>query len=256
MRYIIDIHSHLVYDVDDGAKDIGETLYMIKEAYNAGFTDIILTPHYMEDFYIKETLEISKKISIIKEELRDIKVNLYEGNEIYANSNLIELIKERKATSLAKSKYILFELPMQELPINLDEIVYNILENGGVPVIAHPERYLYVHNDPNILIDYIDKGVLFQANYGSLIGIYGTKTKEIVKSLLLNNMIHFLGSDNHRPNSIYREMPKIIDMLNKIIGKERVEELTTINPVRILKDESIDIKNPIPLRKTMWGNWK
>lgn len=250
---MIDIHSHLVYDVDDGSQNIEETLHMINEAYNAGFTDIILTPHYMQNFYIKESMEISNKIDNIKDHIKNLKINLYHGNEIYANENLINFIKEKKAVSLAGSKYILFELPIQENPLNLEEIVYVILENGYIPIIAHPERYRYVQENPNMLIYYIESGVLFQANYGSIIGLYGTKTKETVKKLLSHNMIHFLGSDNHFPNSIYKKMPEILISLKKIIGEEKLEEISTINPSKILKNEIIDIDPPTSIKKGFLG---
>lgn len=253
---MIDIHSHLIYNVDDGAKSIEETLYMIKEAYNVGFTDIILTPHYMIDYYTEDSTENAKKIDSIRDRLDNIKVTLHQGNEIYANANLINLVKEKKAVTLAESKYILFELPMHENPFNLDEIVYSILENGYVPIIAHPERYKYVQENPNMLIDYKERGVLFQSNYGSIVGRYGDNVKETLKKLLKSNMIHFLATDTHRPNTLYNSMPKIIKELNKLIKKDKVEELTTINPLKILKNEDIEVEEPIFIKNSVWKFWK
>ncbi len=253
---MIDIHSHLVNNVDDGSKNIEESILMINEAYEAGFTDIILTPHYMENFYTKESIEIAEKVNKIKEKISNINLNIYQGNEIYISSELINFVKEKKAITLADSKYILFELPMQQIPFNLDEVIYLILSNGYVPIIAHPERYLYVQENPNILIDYIERGVLFQANYGSVVGIYGGSVKATVKKLLTNNMIHFLGSDNHSSNTIYKNIPKIITILNKLIGEEKVKELTNTNPMKILKNENFDIEAPIPIKKSICKFWK
>lgn len=253
---MIDIHTHLIYNSDDGSKSIEETLYMLKEAYNVGFTDIILTPHYMTNYYIEDSTENAKKIDSIRDRLDNIKVILHQGNEIYANANLINLIKEKKVVPLAESKYILFELSMHENPFNLDEIVYSLLENGYVPIIAHPERYKYVQENPNMLIDYIERGVLFQSNYGSIIGRYGDNAKETIKKLLNSNMIHFLGTDNHRPNTIYNSMPEIIKVLNKVVGKDKVEELSTINPMKILKNEDFEVEEPILIKKKIWQFWK
>lgn len=253
---MIDIHSHLIYNVDDGSKSIEETVLMLEEAKCAGFTDVVLTPHYMKNYYTEPCNKIRDKISALYEDSKKIGINLYQGNEIYATSDIVDLIKNNEAMSLNKSKYVLFELPMQEFPINLDEIIYILLENSYIPIIAHPERYRYVQENPNLLVDYIEKGILFQANYGSIIGVYGNKIKETVQKLLTHNMIHFLGSDNHRPNTIYRVMPEIITNLNKLIGEDKQNELTTINPMNILENKDIDIEEPETIKKSLFKFWK
>ena len=180
---MIDVHCHLVYEVDDGSKNKEETIIMLEEAKRAGFTDIILTPHYMQDYYIEPSAKIKEKIDTFYEDVKNIGINLYQGNEIYATRDIVDLIKDSKAMSLNNSRYVLFELPMQDMPMNLDEIIYLLLENKYIPIIAHPERYRYVQENPNILIEYIEKGVLFQSNLVSIIGVYGNTIKETVKKL-------------------------------------------------------------------------
>ena len=253
---MIDVHSHLVYGVDDGSRDLEETMAILKEAKKAGFTDIILTPHYMEDYYMVPSEDIEKRIDIMKDEANKIGIELYQGNEIYATENIVKLIEEKEAVSLNNSRYVLFELPMQTKPMNLDEVVYIILESGRIPIIAHPERYRYVQEDPNILLDYINQGVLFQANYGSITGHYGKEIKETVKKLLTHNMIHFLGSDNHRTHSVYREIPEAMQILEKWVGADMVNELTTENPSHILKNKEIEIRDPDEIAKKSWKFWK
>ena len=253
---MIDVHSHLVYGVDDGSRDLEETIDMLKEAKEAGFTDIILTPHYMEDYYMVPVNDIEKRITIMKDEANKIGINLYQGNEIYSTENIIKLIEEKEAVSLNNSRYVLFELPMQTMPMNLNEVIYLILESNRVPIIAHPERYRYVQEAPNILLDYIDQGVLFQANYGSVTGHYGKDIKETVKKLLTHNMIHFLGSDNHRTHSVYKEIPDAMPILEKWIGKDMVNELTIENPMHIIKNEEIEVIDPEEITKKSWKFWK
>ena len=246
---MVDIHSHLIYEVDDGSKSIEDTIYMLKEAEDAGFTDIILTPHYMENYFTVSCNEISEKIKLIKEKMGNINVNLYQGNEIYSTTNIINLINNKQATTLNNSRYVLIELQMQEKPIELDEVIYLLLKNNKIPIIAHPERYKYVQDDPNILLDYINEGVLFQANYGSISGMYGKTVKQTVKKLITHNMIHFLGSDNHRTNSIYSNMEQTLKTLNKWVNKKNVKELTEINPKNILNNEEFDINEPQKIKK-------
>ena len=251
---MIDIHSHLVYGVDDGSKTIEDTIYMLKEAKKVGFTDIICTPHYMESYYEIPCNEIFNRILNVQKLTEEINIKIHQGNEIYANENIIEYIKSKQAMSLNNSRYVLIEFPMQNKPMNIDQVIYLLLQEGKT--VAHPERYSYVRETPNMLLEYIEQGVLFQTNYGSIIGVYGNEIKETAKKLLTHNMIHFLGSDNHRVNTIYKHIPEALKLLEKWIGQEKTLELTTNNPKYILNDEKLEIDEPIELKKTLWGSWK
>lgn len=253
---MIDIHSHLVYGVDDGSKTIEDTIYMLKEAKKVGFTDIICTPHYMESYYEVPCNEIFNRILNVQKLTEEINIKIHQGNEIYANENIIEYIKSKQAMSLNNSRYVLIEFPMQNKPMNIDQVIYLLLQEGKTPIVAHPERYSYVRETPNMLLEYIEQGVLFQTNYGSIIGVYGNEIKETAKKLLTHNMIHFLGSDNHRVNTIYKHIPESLKLLEKWIGQEKTLELTTNNPKYILNDEKLEIDEPIELKKTLWGSWK
>lgn len=250
---MIDIHCHLVYDVDDGSKNIEETELMLKEAKQAGFTDIILTPHYREDYFTVPCDEIAPKLQEMQKKAETIGIRLYQGNEIYATDRIIQLIYDKQAMSLNNSRYVLFELSMREKQINTDQIIYSILQDGKIPIIAHPERYPYVQKKPNLLLDYIEMGVLFQSNYGSIIGQYGKEAKETIKLLLTHNMIHFLGSDNHRTNSVYCSVRESIKQLEKLIGTEKMKNLIYINPKAILEDKPIEITEPIEVKKGIFG---
>ena len=252
---MIDIHCHLVYGVDDGSKSIEQTIEMLKEAKAVGFTDIILTPHYSNYFHVPAQ-EIQARIDEIKNRTTDLGINLYHGNEIYISTELMEDMKNNETVSLNNSKYVLFELTMDEKPFYVDDVIYSILDDGKIPVIAHPERYRFVQQDPNMLIDYIERGVLFQSNYGSILGRYGKEAKECVKKLLTHNMIHFLGSDNHKPNTVYVEMPESIEQLEKLLGKEYLYDLTTNNPRKILENERFDIDDPEEIKTKFWKFWE
>ena len=111
---------------------------------------------------------------------------------------------------------------------------------GLIPIIAHPERYEYVQNNINCLQEYLDKGVLFQSNYSSIIGGYGILAKKTVIKLLQNGMVHCLGTDCHRPNSVYKQMDKILKQLSKLISDKEIELLTTVNPMKILNNQILD----------------
>ncbi len=247
---MIDFHSHIVYGVDDGAKDIQESVEMLKEASQAGFTDIILTPHYMKNYYIQNKKEIEKRIKEIQKKLKEdnIKINLFQANEVYIIDEMPELINNGTISTINSSKYVLFELPMSIETLNLKSVIYSLLENGNIPIIAHPERYKYIQNDPNKLLELIEMGVLFQSNFGSILGQYGKISQKTVEKLLKHNMVHFLGTDTHRLNTIYNKIDEIIEKLNKIVSKEQLNNLLTNNAKKVLQNENINIELPIEIK--------
>lgn len=250
---MIDIHSHILPNIDDGARSIEETFNLIKEAQKAGFEAIVSTSHYMENYYETDVPEREVWVKAICENLqtKNIETNLYLGNEIYFSDNIIELLEQRKASTINDTSYVLFELPLNAEPMNLYDVVYEMLQYKLVPILAHPERYSYVQKDPDLIYDLIEKGVLMQANYGSIIGQYGEKAQIIVRKFFENNMVHFLGSDVHRPNTIYPKIPQILREIESIIGSEKLEELTTKNPKLLLNNKKIEIEEPTDFKLTL-----
>lgn len=252
---MIDMHSHILPQIDDGSRDIEETIDMLKEASNAGFSTIVSTSHYYLGYYEVEEEERMEHIKTIINKLQQEKINLQicNGSEIYVNQDIAKWINQHKASSINGSRYVLFELPFHQQIQNLQDIVYSLLSNKYVPIIAHPERYEYVQKDPNILIDLIELGVLFQSNYGSVIGQYGKQAKKTVTKLLENDFIHFLGSDAHRHKSIYTKIPSAVEEMSKIISENKIKELTTTNPKLVLENKNIDIASPKKIKKGLFG---
>ena len=179
---MIDFHTHILPNIDDGSRSIEETFNLIEEAKEAGFDKIVLTPHYMEGYYETDVAEREAWLEAISKNLFIKKFNgtLYLGNEIYMSDNLISLLENAKASTINNTSYVLFELPLNAEPLNLYNIIYEMEKNKIVPVLAHPERYSFVQKDPELLYDLVNKGVLLQSNYGSIIGQYGNKAKVLV----------------------------------------------------------------------------
>lgn len=235
---MIDFHSHILPGIDDGSRNLEQSIAMVNEAKEAGFTKIISTSHYMENYYECNERDRRQLLKKVQENVQGIELIL--GNEIYITNNIIELLQNGQASSINGTKYVLFEFPLiTTRPMNDKEVIYRLVENGYIPIIAHPERYPFIQENPDYLFELEEMGALFQANYGSIIGMYGLKAKKTLKILLKNNLISFLGSDVHRPEQVYNKMPKIIKKLKKIISNEEFEEFTEINPEKVLKNENI-----------------
>lgn len=252
---MIDIHSHIVFEVDDGAKNIEQSIEILKEAEKAGIEKVIVTPHYIEEYYEKDKQEIGKRVEILRQKLQELncKIEILQGNEIYITNQINDLLEQEKATTLNETQYVLFELPLNAEVMNLTEVIYQILEKGRIPILAHPERYPFVQKNPNQLLTLIEDGVLMQANYGSILGQYGKESKKTIKKMLKHNMVHLLGSDVHRPNTIYKKIDQAMKEIENIIGKEKLEEITNYYPKQVIEGQVLELETPTPIKTTIFS---
>lgn len=243
---MIDVHSHILPSVDDGARDIEETFKILNEACDAGFSDIFATSHYIEGEYEFNKTDrefiIEAITNKINEEGLDIKLHI--GAEGYISSDFPKLIQAGCVPTLGNSRYVLFELPLRAKVMYTEEVINKLLQIKLIPVIAHPERYELVQDDPNIAIDWVEAGALLQCNYASIIGRYGNTAKETLYKLLDADAVHFLGTDNHRASSIYTRMEDIKKEFRKKIGRDKFYELSELNPRCILNNDEIDVDMP------------
>lgn len=195
----VDMHSHLIPGIDDGAETMEDSLALIDRFIELGFRKIITTPHIMSD-YFKNTPEIihagllNLKNAITEKEI-DFEVEA--AAEYYLDENLTGLIENKKILSFGKEKYLLFELSYINAPSNLKEAVFKMITSGYTPVIAHPERYPYYYNDFEKYEELKDSGCILQLNTISLAGYYGKGAKKTAEKLLDANLIEMLGSDMH-----------------------------------------------------------
>jgi len=238
---LVDLHTHILHGADDGSKSLEMSMNLLEEAEKAGFNKVILTSHYMEGYFSVDVAERQKTIAEI-DNTKTVGVDLYIGNEIFLSNNLIKLLRENKAVSLNNSKYILIELPFNNKPLNLMNVVYQIQSKDFVPILAHPERYSYFYKTPEIYEELVEKGLLLQVNFGSFGGQYGRRAKLMAEKLLHANLVHFIATDAHRPETIYPEIPDLIRYLKTLVGERKVEQLTTVNPELVLQNKDIEIE--------------
>ena len=236
---MVDVHSHILYGIDDGAKTIDESLNILKKAYSSGITDIVLTPHFIiNSKYSCNNQDKVKLVNNIKEKLIDegIDINLYLGNEVYLDSGISSLINTDIST-INGSRYMLIEFPMNRESTIIDDVLYELNKKGIIPVIAHPERYIYYYKNYDFFYDLIDRGCLLQGNVGSLYGIYGIKAKRMIKGLLKRKMITMMGSDVHHESSdIYSKDIKK-DLLKLLKDKDYVEDILINNARYVINNE-------------------
>ena len=235
---MIDIHSHLIYGVDDGSKDIETSIDILDNLSKNGVTDIILTPHYITDTnYVSSKMDNIKKLIELKTEVKKqgININLYIGNEIYIDPNILELIKENKMCTLNNTEYILVELPMSGNYQDYQEIFENLIRIGFKVILAHPERYAAFQKDLNRINEMVNMGVLLQCNIDSILGYYGKSAKKTIKYILKNKLVSFVGTDIHSKKNDYSYIEKAKNKFRKYLTDEEIENVFNNNASKIVK---------------------
>ncbi len=225
-----DIHSHIIYNVDDGSKSIEESIELLRMMKECGFDNVIMTPHFIEGSeYCSYNPEKLEKLNILREEVKkhNIDINLYLGNEIFVNDHIIEDIKNNLAYSLNNTKYFLFELPFHNQIIGLKDMIYEMKIQGYTPILAHPERYSYFQNNYDLVDELKEEGLLFQCNYSSIIGHYGKESEKLLKYMLKNHYVDYLGTDIHHTSraTVLEKFKKIDKLFNKFAGREYYQEI-------------------------------
>lgn len=235
---MIDVHSHILPGIDDGSQDIEESLSILNKLKEIGFTDVIITPHYIEGTSYNSNNKEKKEL--LNELQKKVDLNLYLGNEVYIFNDIIEYIEKKEIHTLNGTDYLLMELPFENEISSLDMFIFKLMDRGVKLIIAHPERYAFLQKNPKSIVPLIEQGVIFQSNYASITERYGKEAKKTLIYFLKHNYIHLLGTDiHHQRSSFYEKFPKMKKAIIKIIGKEKWNELTYINPKKVLNNEEI-----------------
>jgi len=219
----VDIHSHLLPGIDDGVKTIKEAVEIIKRFKILGYSKLITTPHIMSDSYPNNKQIITKKLQDVKEALQEnsIEIILEAGAEYYVDMEFLQLIENDELIPFMEH-YILFETSYLAKPIILEHAINLIIKKGYIPVMAHPERYIYLHHNIQLYKELKLQGVLFQVNIKSLQDRYKTIYKIAIKLINLG-LVDFVGSDAHRMSDIIK-LEKIIQSstYNSILKKNTI----------------------------------
>ena len=220
---MIDIHSHILPEVDDGSDNTEQSLLMLEEAERQGITDIILTPHYRAD-YLTDKDDIEKQFAklqaVVKE--KGIGVSLYLGQEIFAFNDMVKSLKAGKLLSMNESEYVLVEFSAKQA-MDISETVYMLKTNGFIPIVAHLGRYFYA--DAEIAREIKEIGGLIQINAGSLCGSLLHRRKAM--GFIKEGLVDFVASDVHYKRK--NDMLKAYRIVSKKFGEEAANRLFTEN---------------------------
>jgi len=207
----IDIHSHILPGIDDGAKNLGNTEFLLNAMVAFGFEKIITTPHTIKNVWNNSRIDIENTLELVKEKLPNLseKLDVSCASEYFMDENFVQQFQNEKLLTL-KDNYVLVEMSYLNAPIQLYDILFDLQLNGYQPVLAHPERYTFFHSNFKEYEKLKKAGCLFQMNLLSSVGYYGKEIAEIANKLLANNLINFVGSDIHHEHHVKAFSNKVV----------------------------------------------
>jgi protein-tyrosine phosphatase len=247
---MIDLHNHLLPGIDDGAKKLEETLEFLRVARRDGIATVTATPHMKPGVYDNTRAVILERIALVKEAARGDEaeqVELLPGAEVYFTADVVERARTGQLMTVGdRGKYLLLELPYQQVPMKVDDTIFQLRLLGITPIMAHPERVAYYLEDFGRVAASVRLGALTQVTGSSISGRFGTKARDFAVRMLEQNLIHILASDSHD----VRYRPPILSdarrTVAKLAGETTARRLVDDNPRSILAGADIDLEPPPP----------
>jgi protein-tyrosine phosphatase len=221
---MIDIHSHILPSVDDGAQTIDDAIVMAKAAVAEGITTIIATPHHRNGTFENPKETIIERVSALNEALQQNQISLtvLPGQEIRIHGEWLDHYHQGELLPLANTNYVLIELPSNHVPRYTEQLLFDIQMQGMIPVIAHPERNAELIEHPDLLYQFVKKGALTQLTASSVAGHFGKKIKQFSLQMIEANLAHFIASDAHNTTNRTFHMREAYKTLAKEFGSQAV----------------------------------
>ena len=220
----VDVHSHFIPGIDDGAKTIEDSIELISAMKDFGYRKVITTPHIMSDYYRNTPAVILEGLAKVRAALKEnnIDIEVDAAAEYNVDADFTEKIEKKELLTFGDN-YVLFELPFMQEPDVLKDVIWQLQSAGYKPVLAHVERYQFWHQHWDKFEDMVNRGVLLQMNIGSLTGSYGPEVQKIAEKLIDNDMISLLGSDCHHMGHVEMiDSARTKEYIHKIVNSPKL----------------------------------
>ena len=240
---MIDIHTHILPEIDDGATSMEEAYEMALMAVRSGVKILAATPHSNQrmEFSDEELRRQEKAFAELEQLLLQEKVPLkiYRGMEIWSSIDMVEKIKMGKLLTLNQTPYTLIEFAFDEEPWWIEAMIGELQGVGLVPILAHPERYYCVQDDPELLEEWRMQGALAQMNKGSVLGRFGKAVERTAEVLLRKQHFTCIASDAHHAHVRTTDMKELHRYLQRYYSLEEQDRLLRQNPLSILRGKKL-----------------
>jgi protein-tyrosine phosphatase len=243
---MIDIHSHIMPEIDDGARNLKEALEMAWIAADDGIEYMVATPHMFNGLSSNPPpSEILNRVAALNVTVgKDLKI--LPGNEVHISHDIVAQAKNNLVTKINQRNYMLVEFPQLTIPIGADQLFYKLQLEGVRPILVHPERNGHIQNHPAAIEKFVDQGVLIQVTAMSVTGEFGPAAKKCAEILLHHKCVHFLATDCHRTTSRPPILSKGRDAAAAIIGRAAAKALVETNPRAVINGEPLEVAPPVP----------
>ncbi len=247
MSTYIDLHNHILPNIDDGPSSIEESVLLARQLVKIGFSTVAVTPHSFEGLpspavIMKNRLELQDELDRLA-----IPLALLPGAELHIDPLLLQRLKFGESLTLNESRYLLLELPMfQPLPVFAEQLVKNLYREGYRPIIPHPERTTAFQQDYSLLYTFHAAGAIYQVTWGSLVGLLGDRAQSLTLFMLHHELLHIMATDAHSAASRLYSVEEAVEYLEKEVGEAMAEELLTNRPGKIIADEPLNLPEPLP----------
>jgi protein-tyrosine phosphatase len=221
---LIDIHSHILPGVDDGAQTLDDAINMAKLAVEEGITKIIATPHHQNGKYINRKHDVLDRVIELNQLLQgeNIPLEVLPGQETRIYGELLEDLEKGEILTLNQTNYLFVELPSGHVPRYTEKLLFDVQLKGVTPIIVHPERNAEILENPDILYNLVKKGALTQVTAGSISGHFGKKIQKFSLQLIEANLTHFISSDAHNTSTRSFRVKESISEIEKEFGSQAV----------------------------------
>lgn len=251
----VDIHCHLLPGIDDGAKDLDESLAMARIAVEDGTTTVIATPHQLGNFGHNRGDDIRRRVQELQLALRQagIPLNVLPGGDVRIDPSMVVQIMQGDVLSLAdRRRHVLLELP-HELYLPLEPVIDELWRHKIVGILSHPERNEGVLRKPDVLAPLVEAGCLLQITAGSLCGTFGSACRELSEYLLAEGLAHFVASDGHGVRSRRPLIRRAFERVAELTDETTALDLCSHNPAAVAAGDRVrGGRRPVARTKRRW----
>ena len=256
-----DLHAHILPGVDDGARTLEDALKMARAAVEHGTKVMVATPHRKDVIESFSVQQIQERLAVLKGELdqNGVDLEILLGMETHLELELPEAFAEGLALPINGSRYALVELPFFGHPNYMEEVLFQLQLRGLTPVLAHPERIEVIQRNVDLLVGFVERGMLSQITAGSIVGHFGGRVKRFTHSLLRRGLVHVIASDTHFAQG--PRSPVLSDGVNeavRIVGEEKARAMVVHTPRDILSDLRVEVEPPREDKgsRRWWRLWR
>lgn len=248
---MIDIHSHILPGIDDGARSLEDALAMARIAIAEGITHIAATPHYKNGKFENKKHVILDAVANLQNEFdaRGIDLTVFPGQEVRLHGEIISSIEQDEVLFADESnRYLLIEFPTMSIPHYAESLFFQLQQQGIIPIIVHPERNRKIIENPNRLLGFVEKGALAQLTASSYVGVFGKEIQKLSNQLIAANLVHVLASDAHNTRGRSFHMKEAFEKLAREFGDEKASYFQD-NAKHIINGDTLLLDSPTEVRK-------